>query len=394
MTNDFIPYARQSISPLDGERMVKALNSPFITRGPCVEEFERAIANNCGARFAVAFNSASTALHAAFHAAKITRFDRLISTPNTYVATIGPGVHYFQAKPTFCDIDPSTGNIDINKVEVTLNQKSSRGRPILLPVHFGGIALDMAALDNLIKNSETIVIEDAAHALGSFYPDGRPVGCCDYSQMTIFSFHPAKTLTTGEGGMVTTNDATLYENLRRFRNNGIDARSGLNSKNYRGFYEVQEITGNFNFTEFQAALGLSQLERFDDFVHRRRKLVGIYRSLLKGIPGITLFTDRHDTSTAFHLCVAQIDFDLYKTSRKEVIETLYQQGIGTQVHYIPVYRHPYFVKHFGEQSEFFPEMENYYSKALTLPLYYDLAFEDVEKVVDSLLRVLQARKSR
>lgn len=389
MIDEFIPYARQSINASDLQNISSALNSPIITRGPNVEKFEQAIARYCGAAFAVAFNSGSTALLAACHAAKVNAFDRLISTPNTFVATIGSAVQH-GATPKFMDIDPLTGNINLNQIEYTLEQPYSRGRPIIIPVHFAGIPVDVAAIDNILKDPDAVIIEDGCHALGSCYKNGKRVGSCAHSQMTIFSFHPAKAITTGEGGMVTTNDEQLYRNLKLYRNNGIErSPEYLESKPQPWYYEVQELTNNTNFTEFQAALGLSQLERLDEFVSKRRQLVALYRKLLKGIPHLTLFTDEYDFRTAFHLFVVQIDFAAYNTTRERVMETLKEQGIGTQVHYIPVYSHPYFRRMCGDISNYFPEMENYYAKALSLPLYYDLTFDQVEKVVTSLLKTLR-----
>lgn len=392
MSDEFIPYARQSINASDLQGVNEALNSPMITRGPNVEKFEQAIASYCGATYGVAFNSGSTALLAACHAAKVNSFDRLISTPNTFVATIGSAVQY-GATPKFMDIDPLTGNINLKQIEYTLEQPYSRGRPIIIPVHFSGIPVDVEAIDNSLKDPDAIIIEDAAHAIGSCYKDGKRVGSCAHSQMTMFSFHPAKTITTCEGGMVTTNDEQLYRNLMRYRNNGIERDPRyLENKPAPWYYEVKELTNNTNFTEFQGALGLSQLARIDEFAAKRRQLVTLYRKLLKGIPHITLFTDEYDSRTVFHLFVVQIDFTAFSTTREEVMEALKRQGIGTQVHYIPVYSHPYFRKMCGDISSYFPEMESYYAKALSLPLYYDLTFSQVEKVVEILLSILKSNQ--
>ncbi|MBA3237129.1 MAG: DegT/DnrJ/EryC1/StrS family aminotransferase [Parachlamydiaceae bacterium] len=393
MKNEFIPYARQSISRADCNQMNRSLTSEFITRGPCVEKFEGEVARYCGSKFAVAFNSGSTALIAAFHAAKVNQFDRLISTPNTFIATIGSGIQC-GASVTLVDIDPITANIDIEQVEQALSKRYSRGRPIVVPVHFAGVAVDIEAMDNLLKVPDALIIEDGCHALGSRYPNGRRVGCCDFSQMTVFSFHPAKTITTGEGGMVTTNDEELFHNLKLFRNNGIERSPPyLQEEPKPWYYEVHELTSNYNFTEFQAALGLSQLARIEEFIEKRRRLVAVYRKLLNGVPNISFLPEEYDSSTAFHLFVAKIDFEAYKTSRESVMEALYDEGIGTQVHYIPLYRHPCMIKILGDISSQFPEMERYYATALSLPLYFDLTFEDVERVVASLLKILNSGKS-
>lgn len=389
MHNDFIPYAKQSIDESDALEVTKALMSPVITRGPQVEAFEAACAAYCGAQHAVAFSSGTAALAAACHAAGAGANDRLLTTPNTFVATVGAGVHY-KATPVFIDIDRNTGNMDLNQLEFNMNIPASRGRTIVMPVHFAGIPIDMQALDAQINNPDTVVIEDAAHALGSSYKDGQKVGSCAWSQMTIFSFHPAKTITTGEGGMVTTNDPELCRRLRRFRNNGIERDPHhLEGSPAPWYYEVQEITNNYNFTDMQAALGISQLRRLELFVERRRELVRAYREKLKDMAHVRLFTDEFDARTAFHLFVVQIDFAALKTTRTHVMDALKAKGIGTQVHYIPVYRHPYFRRVTGDISEYFPEMEGYYSQALSLPLYYGLTASNIDYVVDSLKEVLK-----
>jgi dTDP-4-amino-4,6-dideoxygalactose transaminase len=394
--NQEIPYAKQSISAEDQLTVAESLKQPLITRGEKVKAFQEAVASNVGAEFAICFNSGSTALQASFFAANVTSSDRVMIAPNTFVASCGSAIAR-GAKPFFVDIDKASGNADIQKWIPHLNENRSRGKDILVPVHFSGIAIDMETLERHIEDPQTVVIEDAAHALGSSYPTGEKVGSCAYSEMTVFSFHPAKTITTGEGGMVTTNDPALYEKLVSFRNNGI-------YPNPSGFgYQVLDLTGNFHMTEMQAALGLSQLGRLDLFSEKRKKLVSHYRALLEGVPHIRLFSSEYDARTTYHLMVVQIDFETFKTDRETVMQKLKAEGIGTQVHYIPLYCHPaigkrgclqnsdflegaFFEDAFLEDA--FPGMESYYARCLTLPLYYDLSFEDVERVVATLKKVL------
>lgn len=378
--NKFIPYAHQSIDQSDIESVSQALSGDMITRGPKVEEFEKTLASYCGAQYAVAFNSGTTALFAACFAAEVGPFDRILTSPNSFVATVSCAAH-FRATPVFIDIDRNTGNIDLNQLKLNLEYQTTRGRNLILPVHFSGIPVDMQKIDYMITEPNTLIIEDAAHALGSTYADGQKVGSCAYSDMTIFSFHPAKTITTGEGGMVTTNNPKYYERLILYRNNGM-VKNPENPEPW--FYEVQAITGNFNFTEMQAALGLSQFKRLDQFIAKRRELMALYREKLKDHPHVRLFTPEYDAHTAFHLCVAQIDFEACKTDRVTVMQNLKERGIGTQVHYIPIYRFPFFAKRSGDISPFFPQMEAYYASALSLPLYYDLTPADVEHVVKAL----------
>lgn len=370
-----INYCRQSIDSSDVEAVSAALQADLITRGPQVKSFEQAVASYCGAEYAVAFNSGTTALMAACYAAKLSPHDRVLTTPNTFLATVSAPMAY-KAVPVFIDIDRNSGNFDLKQLEMNLPYETTRGRNVIMPVHFAGIPVDMEEIDRMIVGPNNLIIEDAAHAIGSSYKDGRKVGSCAYSAMTMFSFHPAKTITTGEGGMITTNDPALYEELLKFRNNG----QALVGEPW--FHPATDITGNFNFTEMQAALGLSQLKRLDSFVLKRRELMTHYRNLLKDIPHVRLFSSEYEAHTAYHLCVVQIDFEALGTKREEVMSKLQNSGIGTQVHYIPVYRHP-FTKS-GSIAEYFPEMEAYYSQALTLPLFYDLSSDDITHIVKIL----------
>jgi UDP-4-amino-4,6-dideoxy-N-acetyl-beta-L-altrosamine transaminase len=387
----FIPYARQSIDSSDMAAVNEALSSTWITRGPHVEAFEKEIADYCEAKYAVAFNSATTALTAACYAAQIGPADRVITTPNSFIASAACGIH-FGAMPIFVDIDSSTANLDIDQLAYNANLPSSRGRPILIPVHFAGVPVNMQELDRKLTNPNTVIIEDAAHALGSrYFLNGPKVGSCAWSTMTVFSFHPAKTITTGEGGMVTTNDEELHHRLKLYRNNGIEREAKyLLGEPLPWYYEVHDISGNYNFTEFQAALGRSQLKRISKFIAKRAEGMEIYRDKLQRIPNIRLLTPSFDESVAFHLCVARIDFKKCTISRSELIKKLLAKNIGLQVHYIPLYRHPYLVKKYGETQDYFPKMESYYSEALSLPLYYDLTHQDIDRVVKSLKECLNA----
>lgn len=383
------PYAKQSISEADKECVRKVLGSPLITRGPETELFENEVASYCGARFAVAFNSASSALLASFFAAKASARDRLLTTPNSFVASLA-GACKDGATPVFIDIDRKTGNIDVEKLSYNMEPLSTRGKNIIVPVHFAGIPVDMERISSYIKDQETFVIEDAAHALGSCYKDGSKVGSCLFSQITVFSFHPAKTITTGEGGMCTTNNEELYRLLRYFRNNGIERDAHFFKEKERGpwVYEVMHLTGNYHMNEMQSALGRSQLARLAQFVEKRKKLLEHYRKRLSDKEGIMLLMPEASTQIAWHIFVAQIDFPHFKKERAHVMEELKTLSIGTQVHYIPLYRHPFFKDKAGDIKEYFPENEKYYSQALTLPLYFDLELKDVDYIVDSLLEIL------
>ncbi len=386
----FLPYAKQSLDAADLEAVTQALSQPWITRGPQVEAFEQEMALYCGANYAVAFSSASAALAAAYFAAEMGPHDRLITTPNTFISTVGTGIQQ-GAMPVFIDIDRKSGNSDIQQLAWTANLSHSRGKPFLVPVHFSGIPVDMERLNHLLTNPQAIIIEDAAHALGSHYYKGGPkIGSCYWSQMTIFSFHPAKTITTGEGGLATTNDKKLMQRLRLYRNNGIERDPlFLEQPPAPWYYEVVNLSNNYNFTEFQAALGRSQLKRLPSFVAKRQKLMQTYYQKLKDVPHVRFFEAVNEEHIGFHLCTVQIDFQAYGTTRTKVIEQLNAKGIGTQMHYIPLYHHPYLKKAYGDLTAFFPETEAYYAQALSLPLYYDLSIKDVERVVKELKSCLK-----
>lgn len=385
--NNFIPYTKQSLNTEDIECVVDALNQTLITRGPIVESFEKAMADYTGAKYAVAFNSGTTALYAACFAGKVGPNDECLTTPNSFVASTGCAA-FFGATPIFFDIDRKTGNLDLKNMQFNLEKKKSRGKTVIIPVHFSGIPVDMERLDRMIQDPSTLVIEDAAHALGTSYKNGSKVGSCEYSQMTIFSFHPAKQITSGEGGMVLTNDEELYYRLKLYRNNGI-VREDLPAGQTTPYYDVINLTGNFNLTEFQAALGLNQLKRIDQIVDKRRQLIKLYRKLLKNLPHIQMFTSEFDEHVSFHLAVVQINFEAFKTTRRQVMDKLFEKGIGTQYHYIPMYEHSCFAKSSLNIEEYFPEMEDYFKEGLSLPLYTDLTFDEVEYVVSSLRQVLQ-----
>ena len=371
-----LPYARQSIHPDDIEAVRGALSEPLITRGPLVEAFEQALKKWCGAEFCVAINSGSSALDAAYFAARGNGSDRILSTPNTFISTIGAATRRGM-NPVFVDIDRTTGNLHLDSVLDNLDFESSRGRLFFVPVHFSGIAVDMKRISSALKNPNAIIIEDAAHALGSLYPSGEKVGSCCYSDMTIFSFHPAKTITTGEGGAVLTNNPEYYERLLLYRNNGIVR------KDLPWHYDVAELSGNFNFTEMQAALGLSQLSRLDTLIEKRRALVKRYRTHLANFESVRLFTDAFDEHTAFHLFVIQT-----QKERTALMQDLSERNIGSQYHYIPLYRHSAIKRVSGDISEYFPEMEGYYQSALSLPLYSDLKEEEVDFICDELKKIL------
>ncbi len=390
----FLPYAKQSITEDDIAAVSNALRAEHITRGPLVAEFEEAVASYCDVRYAVSFNSGSTALRAACFAAEVSAGDRFLTTPNSFAATTISGTSC-GGIPVFIDIDPTTGNLDLQHLKATLDECLTRGRNILMPVHYAGIPVDIRRMNAMIREPKAMIIEDGAAALGSEYEQGHRVGSCAWSNMTVFSFHPAKLITTGEGGLVTTNDAALDHRLRAYRNNGIEKDPERLSENPGPwYYEVTNMAGNYNFTDFQAALGLSQLHRINSFIAHRRKVISWYQEYLGSDSPATLLPSLSQPGVSPHLAVVRIDFEACGITRAEVMRRLKEQGIGSQVHYIPIYSHPFFQKISGNLAEYFPGMETFYSQALSLPLYVTLTEDDVKRVCLTLKGILTTKPSK
>jgi UDP-4-amino-4,6-dideoxy-L-N-acetyl-beta-L-altrosamine transaminase len=380
MNQPFLSYGRQCIEADDIQAVSEALSRPLITRGPAVQEFEQGIAEYVGAQHAVAFSSGSAALCGAYSALDVGERTRVLTSPVTFAATV-TGAMAAGAQPVLVDVDPATGNMDLDELFVNLDEPVGRGIRIVTPVHYAGVAMDMARVRDEIRGERTFVIEDAAHALGSEYPCGARVGCCTYSEMTVFSFHPVKNITSAEGGMVTTNDGQLADRLRRFRNSGIEPLPDLGP----WMYDIVEVSSNHHLTDIQAALGLSQLKKLPTFAQRRRELMGWYRELLEGG---TVVDAVYDSRTAYHLCAAQIDFEGRGISRVDVMNGLKERGIGTQVHYVPLYNLSIMQEANIDLREFFPGAEAFYSKELTLPLFVGMTKEDVQRVCTALSEVL------
>lgn len=383
-----IPYGRQDISPADIDAVVAVLRSDWLTQGPAIERFERAVADYCGASHAVAVNSATSALHIACLALGLGPGDELWTSPNTFVASANCAL-YCGARVDFVDIDPRTYNLSVAALRDKL-ERAERAGPlpkIVVPVHFAGQPCPMREIGALAARYGFRVIEDASHAIGGRYR-GEPVGNCRYSDITVFSFHPVKIITTGEGGMALTQDPALAETLRRLRSHGItrDPARMVGETEGPWYYQQIELGFNYRMTDIQAALGYSQLQRLEEFMARRHELADRYDALLADLPVITPWRDP-DAWSAFHLYVIRLDEQRAGRSRRAVFEALRQRGIGVNVHYIPVHTQPYY-RALGFAEGDYPQAEQYYREAISLPLYPTLTEVEQDKVVSALRETL------
>ena len=363
-----IPYGTQWIDDDDIKRVESVLRSDFLTQGPAVAEFEAALCAYTGARFAVVVSNATAALHLAVNVLELEPDAEGITSPNTFVASANALV-YNGVKPVFADIDALTLNIDPAEIEQQLTPRTK----VLIPVHFAGRPCDWPRMNALAKEHHLFVIEDAAHAIGSGY---NP-----QSDMTVFSFHPVKNMTTGEGGAILTDNPELHEKLLRRRSHGIVKQANS------WFYEMQDIGYNYRMTDMQAALGTSQLSKLNRFKARRTQIVSAYQRGLAGLSCLRLPLVADD-SVCFHLFVVQIDFATLGKPRTQVMNELIQRGVGTQVHYIPVHTQPYYQTQFGYKAGDYPVAEAYYERALSLPLYPKMTDDDVAQVIAAVREVV------
>lgn len=387
--NSPIPYGRQSISEADIQAVVDVLRSDWLTQGPSIEKFEQAVAEYCGATYAVAVNSATSALHIACLAADLGPGDTLWTSPNTFVASANCGL-YCGSNVDFVDIDSRTYNLSVSELEkkLELSCGNSTLPKVVIPVHFSGQSCEMDRIAELSRKFGFTVIEDASHAIGGTY-QGSPVGGCRFSDMTVFSFHPVKIITTGEGGMVLTNRKDLYDRLVRLRSHGITRDQELMTGESDGpwYYQQIELGFNYRMTDLQAALGVSQMKRLDEFVTRRHELIHRYNEALSGLPLILPY-QHPETYSAFHLYVIRLQLDRMDMTHRQVFEALRAKGILVNLHYIPVHTQPYY-QHLGFKQGDFPVAESYYREAISIPLYAGINTEDQDRVINVLHEVLQ-----
>lgn len=379
-----IYYGKQSINEADIKAVVDVLQSDFLTQGPVLERFEKKVAEYCGAKYAVAVTNATSALHIACRAAGLGKGDVLWTSPITFTASANCG-RYCGADVDFVDIDAATYNMSVDELSNKLQESKAAGRlpKVVVPVHLAGQSCDMKRIHELSVEYGFTVLEDASHAIGADYLDTR-VGSCAYSDMAVFSFHPVKIITTGEGGMVLTNNEDLYKKLCLYRSHGITRDASLMTHEPDGpwYYQQIDLGYNYRMTEIQAALGFSQMDRLDEFVARRRYLVDRYNELLKDLPVVTPHV-LDGTAPSWHLYMVRVDFSKLKMDKVQLFAEMKKRGIVLNLHYIPVHTQPYY-QGLGFKQGDFPQSEKYYEEIFTLPLYYGLTEEQQDDVVAAL----------
>tara|TARA_B100000787_G_C16195161_1_gene300247 strand:- start:815 stop:1993 length:1179 start_codon:yes stop_codon:yes gene_type:complete len=382
-------YSKQSISNEDIEKVVETLNSTFLTQGPMVPEFEKKFADYSGAKYGVATNSATSALHVACMALDLGKGDWLWTSPNSFVASANCGI-YCGANVDFVDIDPKTYNISVNALEEKLKKAETEGRlpKIVIPVHYAGQSSEMEKIFALSIKYGFKIIEDASHAAGAEYKE-KKVGCCEYSHIAVFSFHPIKIITTIEGGMALTNDENLAERLKRHKSHGITSDNRfMEPRKNDEIWNYQQITLGYNYrmTDVQAALGISQLNRIDSFVSSRRNIAKFYDESLSST-GYILPFQNGNTKSSYHLYPIRVNIEKCKKKQKDIYDYLEEANIFANLHYIPIYRQPFFEK-LGFKEGYCPESEAFHRETISIPVYPDLKKEDQERVISVLTEAL------
>ncbi|KGE18059.1 UDP-4-amino-4,6-dideoxy-N-acetyl-beta-L-altrosamine transaminase [Paenibacillus wynnii] len=376
----YLPYGRQVIDEEDIQSVIKVLQSDFLTTGPAIEQFESEIASFTGAKYAVAFTSGTAALHGACYAAGIGAGHEVITTPMTFAASANC-ILYQGAKPVFADIDPLTYNLDPKRIKDKITEKTKA----IIPVHFTGQPVELDEINKIAKEKNLVVIEDAAHALGAKYKN-KSIG--SIGDMTMFSFHPVKHITTGEGGIITTNNPMYYEKLLQFRSHGITRNPDLMTQNHGPwYYEMQFLGYNYRITDIQAALGISQLKKIDQFIDLRKKYAAMYNEAFQHTNTIQIPYQSSEGDSSWHLYIISLNLEQLRGSRKNVFEALLKENIGVNVHYIPVHLLPYY-QELGYPQGICPKAEQLYNRMITLPLFHGMSEQDVYDVIRAVNKVL------
>ena len=384
MRDEMLPYGRQWIDEDDIAAVVETLRSPWITQGPAIEQFEKDLAEYAGAKYAVAFTNGTAALHGACFAAGIGPGDEVITTPLTFLASSNC-VLYCGGKPVFADIRPDTYNLDPDTVLTSITNRTKA----IIAVDFSGQPAEMDRMGMIARDHALVLIEDAAHSLGAEF-GGRRTG--SMADMTMFSFHPVKHVTTGEGGVIVTDNAAYAEKLRLFRSHGMTRDPQLLTRNDGPwYYEMHALGYNYRMTDLQAALGSSQLKKLDRFVQRRREITAAYDSAFLNIEGLTTPYQHPSSNSSWHLYVLRWNGQLLTGGRDRAFEELRSRNIGVHVHYIPVYLQPYY-ESLGYERGSCPQAENYYAEALSLPVFPAMSEKDIEDVIQSVLEVVNRMK--
>lgn len=375
---EFLSYGRQLIDEDDIQIVIETLRSPFLTQGPKIQQFEQAIANYVGAQYAVAFCNGTAALHAACYAADISEGDEVITSPITFAASANC-VRYMGGTVVFADIDANTYNINPEEIRKKITQNTKA----IIPVDFTGQPADMDIIMDIAREHNLVVIEDGAHSLGAEYK-GKKVGT--QADMTMFSFHPVKPITTAEGGIIVTNNEEYYRKLQLFRSHGIE-QTDFSAEQGGWYYEMTDLGYNYRMTDLQAALGLSQMKKIDTFIQQRREIAAFYTETFQGIEGIIVPQQLKGTNSGWHLYMLQLE----GISRKFVFEKMRFFNIGVHVHYIPVYWHPYY-QQLGYERGICPIAEKWYEKALTLPIHPKITVEDLSIIVSNIKELIKQPK--
>ena len=388
-----IPYSRQTISFLDALYVARQVKFKSLTQGFQINNFEERVAKYVGARFAVAVSSGTAGLHLAHLALGQAKGSKVITSPISFVASAN-SIIYAGQEPIFIDIDPDTGNISVEKLQEAVGKHQIK---TVVPVHYAGFPCEMEKIFTICQKESIRIIEDAAHALGAAYDTGEKIGSCKYSDLTVFSFHPVKSITTGEGGIITTNNEDLYLKLIKLRTHGIAKNDqpvqneilGLTNRERNAwYYEMQELGFHYRLTEIQAALGVSQMRRIDRFINKRRQIAKRYNRFLKELNNLDVLKSNENMIGAFHLYPIKIKFDKITISKNDLISALKKLGIMSQVHYIPIPLHPYY-KNLGYTMVELPNAIDFYYRVLSIPIYPGLSILKQRKVIRSLTKLIR-----